>query len=209
MRVVLKFDRIRASDAGNYICRGTATSPSNSIIIQLATAKILTDNPYNYSTQVSQQFLSNNSIYPNDTSFVLTLGESHTFRCPSEAMFNGNPSYTVITRWFRDGCVVSNDSYHHSFHDGRLLVQSDPNPGLYVCKGYLPIPGYPDVVLMRATLSVVSPPPPTTPAPTIAPIVYALPIGQCLSVFPFAFCFLTRFNSPVIDSYYTYKFIVL
>ena len=113
-----------------------------------------------------------------DTGVVLTLGESHTFQCPSEAMFTGTPSYTVITRWFRDGCVVSNDSYHHSFHDGRLLVRTDPTSGVYECKGYLPLPGYPDVVLMRATLSVVSTPSPTPPPPTLAAIVIALPIGQ-------------------------------
>ena len=195
MRVVLKFDRIRASDAGDYICKGTATSPSNSITIQLSTPDILTDNPYNKSTQITQQFLSNTSSYPQETSFDLTLGESHTFQCPSEAILEGLPSYTVLTRWFRDGCIVFNDSYHHSFHDGRLFVQIDPVPAVYVCKGYLPLPGYPEVVLMRATLSVVSTPPPSSPTPTISAIVYALPIGQFMNVL-FTHRLLDRSKSP-------------
>ena len=120
--------------------------------------------------------------YPNITSHVLTEGGIHTFHCPSKAEFSGTPDYTVITRWFRQDLAIRNDTYHTTFFDGRLEVQTLPEEGEYICLGYLPLPGYPQVLLMRANLSVVSPTSDTPTVPTTLPVwaIAVIPIGNLL-----------------------------
>ncbi|KAI6650368.1 Basic fibroblast growth factor receptor 1 [Oopsacas minuta] len=190
IRVVIKFDPIISSDAGIYICKGDEGTLANSIDIELAQLEVLEEDPYNQATQIMQQFLSNDSIYPVETSYVLTEGRVHTFHCPSQAEFIGIPGFTVITHWFRNELAVTNDSYHNSFFDGRLLLQINPIEAQYICKGYLPLPGYPVVTLMIANLTVIPPPTMETTVPTVLPVyaIVVIPIGVILFISIFAVC---------------------
>ena len=122
--------------------------------------------------------------YPSVTSHVLTEGGVHTFQCPSTAELMGTPNFIVLTRWFRLGLVVRNDTYHNTYFDGRLEVQIRPVQGQYVCMGYLPLDGYPEVLLMLANISVVSPTTGPPKGPTNLPgwALAVIPIGNAFMV---------------------------
>ena len=59
IRVVIKFDRILASDAGDYICKGDLSTQANTIDVVLTQADVLSDNPFNEASQVRDQFQTN------------------------------------------------------------------------------------------------------------------------------------------------------